>query len=87
MYRAEYSNRIRPFIDKQIIKVLTGQRRVGKSYILLQLIDEILRTTPTANIIFIDKELESFSEIRNNKDLYAYVDSKLQKEHNYLFID
>ena len=87
MYRAEYSNRIRPFIDKQIIKVLTGQRRVGKSYILLQLIDEILKTTPTANIIFIDKELESFSEIRNNKDLYSYVDSKLQKEHNYLFID
>lgn len=34
--RPAYIDKIKPFIGKQIIKVLTGQRRVGKSYILLQ---------------------------------------------------
>ncbi|MDD4501418.1 MAG: ATPase, partial [Bacteroidales bacterium] len=36
--RLVYSERIKPFIGKEIIKVITGQRRVGKSYILFQLI-------------------------------------------------
>lgn len=39
--RPLYTERIRPFIGKQLIKVLTGQRRVGKSFILIQLMDEI----------------------------------------------
>jgi len=34
--RLVYSERIKPFIGKEIIKVITGQRRVGKSYILFQ---------------------------------------------------
>jgi len=34
--RTVYTERIKPFIDKEIIKVITGQRRVGKSYILFQ---------------------------------------------------
>ncbi len=37
--RQKYLQKIIPFIDKQIIKAFTGQRRVGKSYILLQIID------------------------------------------------
>lgn len=36
-----YTDKIRPFVGKNIIKVLTSQRRVGKSYILYQLMDEI----------------------------------------------
>ncbi|MDR0681159.1 MAG: AAA family ATPase, partial [Dysgonamonadaceae bacterium] len=40
-----------PFIDKKMIKVITGQRRVGKSYILFQLIEEIKQQNPKANII------------------------------------
>lgn len=39
--RERYLEKIRPFIGKNVIKVLTGQRRVGKSYILLQLIEDI----------------------------------------------
>ena len=39
--RPYYSDRIKAFIGKGIIKVLTGQRRVGKSYILLQIMQEI----------------------------------------------
>lgn len=36
--RPLYIRRIEPFIDKSIIKVITGQRRIGKSYILLQIV-------------------------------------------------
>ena len=50
--RSWYSNRIKSFIGKGIIKVLTGQRRVGKSYILLQLMQEIKNENPNANIIY-----------------------------------
>ena len=39
--RPLYIKRIEPFIDKSIIKVITGQRRIGKSYILLQISDII----------------------------------------------
>lgn len=50
-----YSKRIQPFINKGVIKVLTGQRRVGKSYILRQLMNEIENQHPKANIIYINK--------------------------------
>ena len=39
--RQKYLEAIRPYIGQQIIKILIGQRRVGKSYILLQTIEEI----------------------------------------------
>jgi predicted AAA+ superfamily ATPase len=39
--RKIYLEKIKPFINKDIIKVLIGQRRVGKSYILFQIIDEL----------------------------------------------
>lgn len=83
-----YSNRIRPFIDKGVIKVLTGQRRVGKSYILFQLINEIKANNPTANIIYINKEQDEFRTIKTDEDLSAYVQEKLvHSAKNYLFID
>jgi len=84
--RPSYLEKIRPFINKSVIKVLAGQRRIGKSYMLLQLIDEV--RNENAHIIYIDKELEAFSSIRNDKELYAYVLSQLnQQKNNYLFID
>lgn len=85
--RPIYTEKIKPFIDKQLIKVLTGQRRVGKSFILLQLIDEIKSMHPEANIIYVDKELLAYSEIQNDKDLYKHVTSSLSSGKNYLFID
>jgi uncharacterized protein len=54
--RAMYVSKIKPFIGKNITKVLTGHRRVGKSYILFQLINEIKKNEPKANIIYISKE-------------------------------
>ncbi len=86
--RNRYFNKIKPFINKNIIKVLTGQRRVGKSYLLLQLKEEILKLNKDSNVIFINKEYFEFSFIRNSDDLYSYVESKISLEHqNYLMID
>ncbi|MCL2328796.1 MAG: ATP-binding protein [Bacteroidetes bacterium] len=87
IFRKEYIEHIKPFIDKPVIKVLMGQRRVGKSYILLQTMQEIQSHNPNANIIFIDKELDEFSHIQDNKDLYSYIATQLKKSDNYLFID
>jgi len=42
-----YLNRVLPFIDKPIIKVFTGQRRVGKSYLLFQIIQYLLQQDKT----------------------------------------
>ena len=58
-----YYARIEPFIGKGLIKVLTGQRRVGKSYILFQLMDEIKTRNPEAEIIYINKEDYQFDEL------------------------
>ena len=86
--RAVYSERIKPYIGKQIIKVLSGQRRVGKSYILFQLIDDIKKDVPDANIIYINKELKAFEFIKTENDLYLFVQKSLKKQQpNYLFVD
>ena len=86
-HREGYLDRIRPFVNKHIIKILTGQRRVGKSYLMKLLIEEI-RQSENVNIIYIDKELEQFSQIDNHSQLYEYVKKKLRPEqNNYLFVD
>jgi predicted AAA+ superfamily ATPase len=86
--RPVYTDRIKPFIDKEIIKVISGQRRVGKSYILFQLIDFIRLSNPSANIIYINKELKPHEHIVDDDILYHYVKSKLKIDtKNYLFVD
>lgn len=86
--RPIYTNRIEPFIGKGIIKVLTGQRRVGKSYILKQLQKDIIEKEPQANIVYINMEFEEFRSIHNDSDLFEYLKDKLPADrNNYLFID
>jgi len=87
--REKYVEKIKPFIGKNVIKILTGQRRVGKSYILLQLIEEIKTSVVGANIISINLELEAFRFLKTSKDLYEYVNGRLVENAalNYLFVD
>jgi uncharacterized protein len=86
--RNSYISRIKPFINKNLIKVLTGQRRVGKSYLLFQLMQEIEQLDSNANLIYINKEDLSFDFIRNAQDLNAYILSLLvEDKKNYIFID
>lgn len=86
--RTKYLKKIAPYIGKQIIKVLVGARRVGKTTILHQLSKQIKETEPQANIIYINKEYYKFKHIKNDEDLYVYVNSKIKnKKNNYIFID
>lgn len=88
IFRRKYLEKIRPFMGKDLIKIFTGQRRIGKSYMLKQLIEEIRSSDPDGNIIYIDKELEEFSRLRNSEDLHGYVMHHLvEGKHNFLFID
>lgn len=86
--RKGYIERIKPFMRKSVAKVLTGQRRVGKSFLLYQLIEEILGEEPNANIIYINLEDFEFSSLQTAQDLYSYIISQSQKkDKNYIFID
>lgn len=86
--RKQYIEKISPFIGQEIIKVISGQRRVGKSYLLKQLIEEIQSRDANAHIIYIDMELDEFFDLNSFKELSAYVEKKLRAEaNNYLFID
>jgi uncharacterized protein len=86
--RKNYIGRIEPFIGKNIIKVLTGQRRVGKSYQLYQIMDYIMQNDINANIIYINKEDLAYDNIKSEIDLNEYVMANLGKNcKNYLFID
>lgn len=85
--REHYLQKIRPFKEKNLIKVLTGQRRVGKSFILQQIKNEIITDNPKANIIDINLEKLEFNYIKTFKDLYGYIKDKSINQINYLFID
>lgn len=86
--RPLFFGKIEPYIHSGLIKVLTGQRRVGKSFILRQVMDEILDRNPSANILYINKEDYQFDHIRNYDDLMTWLAPFLkEKARQYLFID
>ena len=86
--RPLYLERILPFVGKDIMKVLMGQRRVGKSYMLYQLMDRVAAMDPQGQQIYINKELHEFSEIRTAGDLFAHIETRRQtRKKLYLFID
>ena len=86
--RETYISRIAPFIKKHIVKVLIGQRRVGKSFLLFQLMQRILIDDPKANIIYINKEDLAFENLKTATDLNKYIlDHSSDDEMNYIFID
>ena len=85
--RQNYLDKILKYLGKEMIIVLTGQRRVGKSYLLKQFYQEKIKE-PNSNIIYIDKEKREFDFIRNYQNLNDYIESKFVKDkHNYILID
>lgn len=83
--RERYLNIIQQWLGKNLILVLTGQRRVGKSCLMKQLCDKV---SSEGNVIYIDKEKHEYNDIASYKDLNGYIDSHLKKgEKNYILID
>lgn len=85
--RNQYIEKIKPFIGKKLIKVLTGQRRVGKSILLKLIAQEIKKKEAEANFIFIDKEDYEFEALKSHEQLMAYIKENQKENKNYLFID
>lgn len=85
--RSLYYNRIIPFVGKNLIKVITGQRRVGKSYFMRQISKEIALSDNETHLLFINMEDFEFDAIRNYSDLIKYVEQFSQYDKIALFID
>ena len=87
--RENYLKKIRPFYDQNLIKVITGIRRCGKSVILKQIMDEIKKTgIKEENIIYINFELTDYANIKNYLDLDNFIKDKIKNtDKYYLFLD
>ena len=87
--RERYLSKIRPFYDQDLIKVIMGIRRCGKSVLLLQIIDELKeKEIEEKQIIYINFENEDYSFIKNDIDLHNFIKEKItNKEKYYLFFD
>lgn len=87
--REKYLDKIRPFYNVDLIKVITGIRRCGKSVILEQIMNELKDDgIKESQIIYINFESKENSFIKNDDDLYLYVKEKLINNDKYfLFFD
>ena len=87
--RIEFLRELIRFRDKKIIKVVSGIRRCGKST-LFELYQEYLRLQGVKEdqIISLNLEDYQFDDIKNYKNLYEYIEGRLQdNQMNYIFID
>lgn len=76
--------------DKNLIKVVTGVRRAGKSTLLLQFQELLKEENPNVSLIFINMDLPEFRFLaeKNWKEIYDYIKNLLQRNvTNYVFID
>lgn len=86
--RTSYIDHITSRMDRGMMIFLIGQRRVGKSYMLRQLRSWLERNRPDSTIIYINKELQAFSDITNAEELYEYASPLMsESSQNYLLID
>ena len=85
--RQSYLEKIEHNLGKDTIIILTGQRRIGKSYIL-RLFRDKMKKDRQANVIFIDKEKHEFDDIRTYQDLNTYIDARRNKaKTNFILVD
>ena len=85
--RQSYLEKIERYLGKDTIIILTGQRRIGKSYILRLFRDKMSKDAG-ANVIFIDKEKHEFDDIKTYKELNAYIDEHRNKaKTNFILVD
>ena len=87
--REIYLKRIRPFYESEMVKVITGIRRCGKSTIMRQIIEEIQDNGVEADhIIYINFEDYKYRKICNPDALYEYVEENIHDDQKfYLFFD
>lgn len=87
--REMYLSRIRGFYDSDLVKILVGIRRCGKSVILEQIVDEIKeRKVDDNHIIYVNFEYVEFEDLKDYKRLNEYIKEKIKdKKIYYIFLD
>ncbi len=86
--RPQYIEKLAGLINRGMMLILVGQRRVGKSKVLELFRDWLKANRSEANVVYINKELQEFSDIATAKQLYDYAIARLPEgAENYLLID
>lgn len=86
--REKYLNQLIESKDLNLIKVITGVRRSGKSTLLLQYRDYLVsQKISKKNIIYMNFESADWYDIRNYKDLYNYIKEHISEGKNYILLD
>ena len=82
--REMYLKRIREFYDSDLIKILVGIRRCGKSVILEQIMDELKeKGVEEDHIIYVNFEFIEFEELTDYKKLNKYIKDKVKDDKMY----
>lgn len=83
--RKHYIDQVRPFYDSDLIKIITGIRRCGKTVIMEQIIKEIAEKTD--NIIYLNfEDKKVFANISNVEKLLSYVEDNKKMENVICFL-
>lgn len=87
--REIYLSQIRGFYDSNLIKILVGIRRCGKSVILNQIIDELKdKGIQDSHIIYVNFEFIEFEDLQDYKKLNTYIKDRIEDEKMYyIFLD
>lgn len=86
--REIYLSVLRKYYDIDLIKVLTGVRRCGKSFLLRQIMDELLERNPADHILYLNFEDFKYAELDSVQKLHAYIKSQIKDGGRYyLFFD
>ncbi len=86
--RKTYLTHIISHLNRGMMIILVGQRRVGKSFMLRQTHNWLKENRPDATVVYINKELLDFSHITNAKELHDFVSPQFTPGgDNYLLID
>lgn len=86
--REKYLNKLIDSKDLNLIKVITGVRRSGKSTLLLQYREYLIsQKINKENIIYMNFESADWYNIKDYKDLYSYIKENISKGKNYILLD
>ena len=86
--REKYLSKIRPFFDSDIIKVITGIRRCGKSFILKGIINELRSNgVNETDIIYIPLDKRGFKNIKTPEQLEEKIESMIDNEEFKYFLN
>lgn len=85
--RKEYIDYLIKFKDMELIKVVTGVRRCGKSTLFIQYIDYLKQNSINDDhIVFINMEDMKYEELSDYKNLYNYINEKIVDNGKYYIL-